>query len=119
MYGIRGAITIKENSKDEIKEASLELFEKIVNENYIKLEDIVSIIISCTKDITKDYPGKFIRENYKLGLVPIMHFNEMEVELSTPFCIRFLITVNGSNSNIKYVYLRGAEKLRTDLFNNN
>ncbi|MBU5482825.1 chorismate mutase [Clostridium sp. MSJ-11] len=119
MFSIRGATTIKENTVEEIKVSSLELFKEIIEKNDVKLEDIVSIFISCTKDVTKDYPGKFIREHYNLSNVAIMHFNEMEVENSLPLCVRFLILVNGNSDNINYVYLKEAKKLRTDLFNHN
>ncbi|MEW9093856.1 MAG: chorismate mutase [Clostridiaceae bacterium] len=119
MFAIRGATTVKENTVEEIKISSLELFKEIIKKNDIKLEQIVSIFISCTKDVTKDYPGKFIREHYDLSNVAIMHFNEMEVENSLSLCIRFLILVDGSRNNINYVYLKEAKKLRTDLFNHN
>ncbi|WP_315114790.1 chorismate mutase [uncultured Clostridium sp.] len=119
MFSIRGATTIKENTVEEIKVSSLELFKEIIEKNNIKLDHIISIFISCTKDVTKDYPGKFIREHYGLNNVSLMHFNEMQVDNSLPLCIRFLILVDGDNNNINYIYLKEAKKLRADLFNHN
>ncbi|BDR67036.1 chorismate mutase AroH [Clostridium tetani] len=115
MYAIRGAISIDENSVEEIRRKTLELFESILKENKINKEDIVSILFSCTKDIDKAYPGKFLREKYHLNKVGIMHFNEMIVENSLNLCIRILILLNGHKLNIKYVYLGKAKKLRDDL----
>lgn len=115
MYSIRGAISIDENSIEEIEKRSLQLFDAILKENNLNKADIISIIFSCTKDIDKAYPGKFIREKYNLNKVGIMHFNEMIVENSLNLCIRVLLLINGHNSNINYVYLEEAKKLRNDL----
>ncbi|WP_027623509.1 chorismate mutase [Clostridium lundense] len=117
MYAIRGATTISKNSSQEINICSIELFEEIIKKNCLKLSDIVSIIFSCTEDITKDYPGKFIREYYKLNNVAIMHFNEMKVDNSLSYCIRILILCNGEKDKINYVYLRNSKSLRKDLLN--
>ncbi|NFE47542.1 chorismate mutase [Clostridium sporogenes] len=123
MQSIRGAITIEENEVKYIKEASIKLFSEILIRNNINMEDIISIFISCTKDIDKDYPGKYIREDFNLKNVAIMHFNEMYVEGSMPLCIRILILIDKKNKNveenIEYVYLGKAKTLRKDLFSSN
>ncbi|EPY2271398.1 chorismate mutase [Clostridium sporogenes] len=123
MQSIRGAITIEKNEVKYIKEASIKLFSEILIRNNINIEDIVSIFISCTKDIDKDYPGKYIRENFNLKNVAIMHFNEMYVEDSMPLCIRILILIDKTNKNIEenieYVYLGKTKTLRKDLFSPN
>jgi len=120
MIALRGATTIKENSADCIREASLELFEELIRANSIALEDIVSIIFSCTEDVNKDYPGKFVRQHYKLSYTAIMHFNEMKVENSLPLCIRIMLLINkASAENIKFVYLNNAKTLRRDLVSDN
>lgn len=117
MIAIRGATTIDSNTAQEIKNASAELFSEVINRNNVNLGDIVSIIFSCTKDITKAFPGKFIREDFNLNDVAIMHFNEMEVEGSLPLCIRIMVMVNSNyKDDIKFVYLRNSTILRKDLF---
>jgi chorismate mutase len=116
MIAIRGATTIEENKKEEIEAASIELFSKLLENNNLDINEITAIFFSCTKDITKDYPGKFIREYFKLGTTAIMHFNEMDVENSLEKCIRILIFVDRSkNENINYIYLKKAKYLRRDL----
>lgn len=120
MIAVRGATTIECNSSEDIKAASIELMSCILKENNIQKDDIVSIIISCTNDITKDYPGRFIREHFNLNKTAIMHFNEMQVENSLPFCIRILLLANNShNKDIKYIYLNNAKNLRKDLILDN
>lgn len=119
MLAIRGATTIRSNISEDIKESSIELFEELLLINNINKNDIISILFSCTKDITASYPGKFIREKFDLKNVAIMHFNEMHVENSLKNCIRILIFANSNSlNNIQYVYLRGATKLRIDLISN-
>lgn len=116
MIAIRGATTIKQNAVEEIKEASIELFTEIINANELKLEGITAIFFSCTSDITKDYPGKFVRKHFNLNNTAIMHYNEMQVEDSLKMCIRVLLIVNTEHNNkITYVYLNEAKKLREDL----
>ena len=120
MKAIRGAITIEKNNKENIKKASITLFDEIIYKNSLNLKNIISIIFSCTSDITADYPGKYLREEYRLNSQAIMHFNEMIVneELYLPLCIRVMILYNGEIENVKHVYLEKAKSLRKDLDNN-
>lgn len=116
MIPIRGATTISYNSYEEIKKYSINLINEIIKVNKIKSENISTIIFSCTKDITKAYPGAFIREYFNLEKIAIMHFNEMEVENSLSLCIRVLLFVNYEDiSNLQFVYLNNAKILRKDL----
>jgi len=118
MIAIRGATTISENTNEEIKTASIELFQEILLQNNLEAKDIMSIFFSCTRDITADYPGKYVREYYNLKSTTIMHFNEMYVENSLAMCIRILVLIDDTiidREKIKYVYLRDAKDLRKDL----
>lgn len=116
MIAIRGATTVKEDTVDSIKEASIELIAEIFKINKLKSEDLISMIFSCTIDIKSTYPGKHIREHFCLNNLAIMHFNEMEIDNSLRKCIRVMILVNKEKSNnIKFVYLNDAKNLRQDL----
>lgn len=116
MLSIRGATTITENSIEDIKKYSIELVAEIIKQNDLNLQSINTIIFSCTKDITKEYPGKCVREHFKLNNTAIMHFNEMDVENSLSLCIRVLILINEvANKKIKYIYLHNAKSLRSDI----
>jgi len=115
MISIRGATTVESNCTEEIKEKSIELFNKIITVNELAIDKIHTIIFSCTDDITKAYPGGFVREYYNLNNVSIMHFNEMKVENSLNFCIRILVLSNDEKISTKFVYLHNAKTLRRDL----
>ena len=119
MRAIRAAITISNNTVEEIKSNSILLFKETINKNKLDISNIVSIIFSCTDDITKAYPGKFIREYFSLDDVGIMHFNEMKVENSLKLCIRILLLADlPINTNVQHIYLKGAKNLRKDLIYN-
>jgi len=113
--GIRGAISVEENTEQSITENTKILLDKILEDNIIDMENVVSVIFSATKDLTKIYPAKIARE---LGFssVPLMCLQEMFVEYSLEKCIRVLITVNfEENCKINHVYLKKAAKLRPDI----
>lgn len=112
---IRGAITVEENTKESIGENTKIMIEKILADNELKQEDIVSIIFSATRDLDKIYPARIARD---LGLTQPALFclQEMYVENSLEKCIRVLLTINCEESfKAKHVYLKGAASLRPDL----
>ena len=114
--GVRGAITVKKNSKDEIVFATEMLLEKIVSVNNIKVEDIAAVTFSVTHDLTKEFPAIAAREMGWL-YTPLMCTNEIQVEGSLKRCIRVLMLVNSDKkqSKVKHIYLNEAKKLRPDL----
>jgi chorismate mutase len=114
--GIRGAITVAKNEKDEIIVATEMLLEKMVSVNRVKVEDIASIVFSVTHDLTKEFPAVAAREMGWL-YTPLMCTNEISVEGSLKHCIRVLMTVNSERSqkDIKHIYLNEAKNLRPDL----
>lgn len=117
LVAIRGAITIEENSKEAILEGTKELLEKVIKENNILKDSILSIHFSATKDLDAIYPAVAARE---LGITKasLMCFQEMYVVGSLEKCIRVEVTVEQSHLNcytIKHQYLREAKRLRPDL----
>lgn len=114
---IRGAITVEENTYDAIKEATLELFNAVVEANNLKIEDIAFLNFSATSDITKVYPAKFIRTELGITTIPMMCYQEMNVEGSLSMCLRLLIVINTINNdfNAHHIYLKGAKILRPDI----
>lgn len=116
--GIRGAITIKKDTPEEILEATKELLFKIKEENDFDVEDIASILFTVTSDVRSIFPAQAAR---MIGWdkVPLLCFQEIEVPGSLPRCIRVLVHINTERSQeeIKHVYLREARKLREDLAN--
>jgi len=114
--GIRGAITVNSNIKEEIIEKTKELLVTLKKENDFKVEDIVSIFFSVTPDLNAAFPAQSARE---LGWnkVPLFDMQEIDVPGSLPRCIRVLIQINCQKSQIEiqHCYLRGAKMLRKDL----
>lgn len=111
MIAIRGAITVLEDTEKEIRENSLKLFDEIIKTNNLDKDKIISLLITATKDIKAAYPGKFIRLERNLTKSAILHFQEMEVENSLRFCIRFLINYK-DDIDYKNIYLKKAKNLR-------
>lgn len=115
--GIRGAITVSDDTKEQLEKATVELYSKIVEANDVKTEDISHIIFTLTKDLKCAFPAKFLRENFDIPYVPMMCMNELDVESSLQKCLRVLVVVNTDKKQdeIKHIYLGGAKVLRSDL----
>ncbi len=116
MVSIRGAHTVKENTREAILASTKEMLEKIIQENKLEISQIISIVFTATKDLTKVYPAVAARE---LGLknCSLICCQEMDVEKSLKQCIRVLIHAElpvGQN-NVQHIYLGEAKKLRVDI----
>jgi len=111
--GIRGAITVEENTPEAIGAATIKLLQAIVEKNNIEIDSISHVIFTITKDLNADFPAKYARVNLKWKDVPIMCVNEMAVPTGLAKCLRVLIVVNCSETfEPDFVYLDGAKNLR-------
>ncbi|MBL8133684.1 MAG: chorismate mutase [Anaerolineae bacterium] len=114
--GVRGAITIDEDSVEAILSATRELLTALIEANGIREEDVASAIFTTTPDLTAIYPARAARD---LGWtqVALIGCQEMQVPGGLPRCIRVLIHWNTPKSNheLKHVFLRDAVHLRPDL----
>lgn len=115
--GIRGAITVESNSKNGIKDATVELLREMLEKNNIETQDIAFAIFTVTSDIDAEFPAKFAREYCGFENVPMMCYREMDVKGAIKMCLRILLTINTTKSQteIKHQYLKGAAKLRRDI----
>lgn len=114
-YAIRGAITVDRNERPEILSKTRLLLSTIIEKNSLKLNDIVSIILTGTKDITAVYPAVAARE---LGMtdIPLICIQEMNIDNSLPLCIRVMMHIQLLTSfHPKHIYLEKAVVLRPDL----
>lgn len=116
MYAIRGAISVKKNTVNDILEATKKIMQSLMQENKLQEEDLISIITTTTEDLTKVYPGKALRE-IGYNLTPILCMQEMKVESSSQKMIRLLVYVDGNmdKTQVKHQYLKKAKQLRPDL----
>lgn len=114
MIAIRGATTIDTDTPVKIKEATVELMRELIAQNGLKPEKMISVLFTATKDICSAYPGKYLREELGITDVPILHFQEMDVQGALVLCIRVMIHYDASVPGTS-VYLRKAKSLRPDL----
>lgn len=117
LRGIRGATTVEHNDETEILTATEELLRTIIEANSFRPEDICSVFITVTEDITATFPARAIRALVGWELVPLMCSLEVPVENALPKCIRLMVQVNTTKgqAEINHVYLKEAKSLRPDI----
>ncbi len=116
LRGIRGAIQIKRNTRDEIIKNTILLLKKMMEKNNVKERDIVSVFFTVTEDINKEFPAYALRE-MGLKFVPALCAREINVANSMKKVIRILMHVYTplSPEEIKHQYLGNTKILREDL----
>lgn len=116
MRAVRGATCLTANSADEMRDAVVELLREMLERNAIPLDSLVSVLLTSTPDLTCAFPAAFARE---IGMidVPLICAQEIDVEGALPRVVRVMMhaEVDTPRSDIKHVYLRGAEALRRDI----
>ena len=111
--GIRGAITVDENTPEAIGSATIKLLSEMVKKNNIDIDMISHVIFTLTNDLNADFPAKYARVNLKWKDVPMMCFHELDVPGSLEMCLRILVVINcGEGFVPEFVYLEGAAGLR-------
>ena len=110
MYALRAATTVEANTTEKIKEAVEELWSKFTAVNGFEKEDIISVIVSSTKDITTAYPASFIR-GMGYGEAALLDVCQLQIDGEIPLCIRLLVYTAKPGRN---VYLRDAARLRPE-----
>lgn len=116
LRGIRGATCLAENDAAEMREAVHELLGEVMERNGLTSDDIISIILTGTPDLTCAFPAAGARD-FGLVDVPLLCAQEMSVDGALARVVRILVHADliGPRSQIQHVYLRGAEVLRQDL----
>ena len=84
--GIRGAITIENNTVEAIKDATVELLNEMVKINSIDKSLISHIIFTTTNDINAAFPAKFARTELGFSDTAMMCFHELDVPNSLAKC---------------------------------
>ncbi len=114
--GIRGATQLVSDSPEEMKEAVIELMGEILRSNSLAVSDLISVIFTCTQDLTSNFPAASARE-MGLGEIPLLCAVEIAVPGSLPRTIRVLVHCNSERTHkqISHIYLRGTAVLRSDL----
>ena len=114
--GIRGAVQLDKDNADEMVEAVSELLSQMLTANQIATEDLISIILTATPDLTSEFPAVAARK-IGLGTVPLLCSVEIDVAQALPRVVRVLMHAHLERSlaDVKHIYLRGATVLRKDL----
>ena len=90
--------------------------EAIIDENNLKIDDMISMLFSLTPDLDAAFPARAAR-NMGIVDVPLMCMSEIPIDGALEKCVRILLHVNSDKSlkEINHVYLGGAVVLRPDL----
>src|SRR5690349_4736011 len=91
--GIRGAITVEANDKQQVLDATIELLQAVIADNGIVPDDVCSIFITVTNDLDEAFPAMAIRQIKGWELVPLMCALEVPVKGSLERCVRFMLLV--------------------------
>jgi len=116
LRGIRGAITVKRNSAEEILHKTTELLEAMTSANRVKPDRISMALFTVTPDLDAAFPAAAVR---RLGwrFVPAMCMTEIGVPGALKRVIRVFLLAETSRkpAAIRHQYLEGAKALRPDL----
>jgi chorismate mutase len=114
--GVRGAITVVDNTAEAILDATRELLSTMIEANQIEPDDIGSVFFTTTSDLNAEYPAVAARQ-FGWEHVALLCSHEMDVPHGLKRCLRILILWNTTRAarDIHHVYLRDAERLRPDL----
>lgn len=113
---IRGATQLEQDEREHLFARTAELVREVLAANEIGTEDLVSILFTCTPDLTSDFPATAARE-MGMGDVPLICAVEMNVPNALPRVVRIMAHVNldRPRADVRHVYLHGATVLRKDL----
>lgn len=113
---IRGATQLDADTRADLFLRTRELVNEVLSANALDRSELISILFTCTPDITSDFPATAARE-LDLGDVPLMCSVEMAVPGALPRVVRLMMHANIATprSEIRHVYLHGATVLRKDL----
>lgn len=116
VLALRGAITIDEDSADEIKARTMQLLDTLYRRNGLTHDDLISVFFTTTPDVTAAAPGVGARA-FGLTEVPLLCAQEQDVQGALPRCVRLLahLQLDRSRSELRHVFLRGATDLRPEL----
>ena len=113
---LRGATTVDVDTPEQIHDRVGALVQEMLLRNDVDKDALISVVFTATEDVTSMFPAAAARA-VGLGDVPLLCARELAVEGGTPRCIRVLmhLTTDRSRSELRHVYLAGAEGLRDDL----
>lgn len=117
VLAIRGATTVENNCREEILKETKILLERIIEDNSLDIDDVISMIFTMTKDLDAVYPAVAVRELLNISDTPLLNYEEKYIKGSLEKCIRVMVNVNSdkSKNEVKHIYLNEAKRLRPDI----
>lgn len=117
MRGIRGAITVQEDTRAAIWNAARAMMEAVLERNALAPAAIGAVIFSMTEDLSAAFPTAGVRQIEGFDLVPLFDARQCAVEGSLEKCIRVLVLADTdkAQAEIRHVYMGKAKKLRPDI----
>lgn len=115
--GVRGAITVEEDTREAILGATRELLQKMLEVNQITDYDTLgAMIFTLTDDLKAAFPAEAARQ-LGMQMVPLINSREIPVPGALSRVIRVMMLWNTEQpqKQVKHVYLREAVRLRPDL----
>jgi chorismate mutase len=113
---LRGATTVDADAPDRVMDRVKVLMHELFERNGLEADDVISILVTSTPDITAIHPATAVRA-YGLPEVPLMGAQELLVEGSLPRCVRVMLHIETDKPRheLRHVFLEGAVVLRPDL----
>jgi chorismate mutase len=113
---IRGATQVAANDAASIGEGSKELLGAILKANELKIDDVISVLLTSTPDLNAAFPASAARD-IGFASVPLLCAQEIDVPGALPRTIRVMLhcSTDRSPQEIEHIYLHGAAVLRKDL----
>jgi chorismate mutase len=113
---LRGATTVDADTQEQLFDRVGTLITEMLHRNGITRDDIISMVVTATEDITSMFPAAAIRAQ-GLGDVPMLCARELSIVGATPLCIRILLHCNTERTrdDLRHVYLERAIGLNDDL----
>jgi chorismate mutase len=113
---VRGATQVSVDDREEVLSATRELVGRVLEANAIKVDDVISVVFTATRDLESVAPALAARQ---LGMhdAALICAQELWVQGSMPRVVRLLAHVETPSSprEIVNIYLNGTEVLRADV----
>lgn len=113
---VRGATQLDVDDREHLLDRVGELLAAMMKRNQLSADDVISMLLTATPDLTSEFPAVAART---IGLrgVPLMCASEMNVPGALPRVVRVMAHVETSlpKADVQHVYLHGAVALTTNL----
>ena len=90
LRAVRGAITVAEDTPDEVVSATRLVLEDMIARNGLSPDDMVSLIFTATSDVTSQFPAVAAREMGLTG-VPLLCATQLALTQQPPSQLDLLL----------------------------